>query len=124
MGTLTCATARQIDLVYYLASLGYTPAKIRNNDYWYLSPFRDEKTPSFKIDRKLNVWYDHGEGTGGNLIDFGTRYLNARCPICSTSYLTNGRNQKHGDLHLLVIRDSVEVQIEVLKIHESFLSLK
>ena len=63
--------ARQLDLVNYLSSLGYQPAKIRANDYWYLSPFRDEKLPSFKVNRKLNCWYDHGIGKGGNLVDFG-----------------------------------------------------
>jgi len=68
--------ARHIDLVDYLSELGHTPSKIRNCDYWYLSPLRDEKTPSFKINRKLNCWYDHGIGKGGNLIDFAILYHN------------------------------------------------
>lgn len=38
-----CAAARQIDLVDYLASLGHQPQKVRNQDYWYLSPLREEK---------------------------------------------------------------------------------
>ena len=69
-----CADAKQFDLVNYLASLGHEPQKVRNQDYWYLSPFRDEKTPSFKVIRPLNVWYDHGTGKGGDLVDFGTQY--------------------------------------------------
>jgi hypothetical protein len=71
--------AKQIDLVEYLDKLGYQPEKIRNNDYWYLSPLRDENTPSFKINRKLNAWYDHGIGKGGNIIDFGILYH--RCSV-------------------------------------------
>lgn len=71
-----CTEAKQIDLVDYLASLGHQPQKVRNQDYWYLSPVRDEKTPSFKVNRQLNVWYDHGTGKGGNLVDFGTLYFN------------------------------------------------
>lgn len=63
-----------MDMVSYLLALGHEPAKIRNNDYWYLSPLREEKTPSFKVNRKLNRWYDHGLGRGGNLIDFGIEY--------------------------------------------------
>ncbi|HEU4606900.1 MAG TPA: CHC2 zinc finger domain-containing protein, partial [Chitinophagaceae bacterium] len=74
--TITCAQAKQIDLVDYLASLGYQPQKVRNGDYWYHSPLREEKTPSFKVNRKLNVWYDHGTGKGGDLVDFGTLYFN------------------------------------------------
>ncbi|MFP9100899.1 toprim domain-containing protein [Flavobacterium sp. RHBU_24] len=77
MEKLTCATAKQIDFVDFLASLGYEPSKIRNSDYWYKSPLRDEQTASFKVNRKLNVWYDHGIGKGGDLIDFGKEYF--RC---------------------------------------------
>ena len=76
MEKLTCSGAKQIDLVDYLASLEHQPQKVNSQDYWYLSPLRDEKTPSFKVNRKLNVWYDHATGKGGNLIDFGTQYFN------------------------------------------------
>ena len=71
---ISCAEARQIDLVSYLSSLGHEPARIRNFNYWYLSPLREEKTPSFKVCRRLNLWYDHGLGKGGNLIDFAILY--------------------------------------------------
>jgi hypothetical protein len=67
---------KELDLVDYLSTLGFNPTKIRGNDYWYLSPLRGEKTASFKIDRKINCWYDHGLGKGGNLIDFGMLYFN------------------------------------------------
>jgi hypothetical protein len=77
---LTCADAKKIDLVDYLVSLGHHPQKVSHPDYWYLSPFRDEKTASFKVNRNLNVYYDHGTGEGGDLIDFGTRFYN-----CSVS---------------------------------------
>ncbi|KAA5548107.1 toprim domain-containing protein [Adhaeribacter rhizoryzae] len=70
----SCAEARQIDLVGYLAQLGHHPVKVKNQDYWYLSPLREEKTPSFKVNQKHNCWYDHGLGQGGNLIDFAIRY--------------------------------------------------
>ena len=63
------------DLVNYLAHLGFTPQKISGDDYWYLSPLRQEHTPSFKVNRRLNCWYDHGLGAGGTLIDFGIRYF-------------------------------------------------
>jgi|SRR6218665_75346 len=68
---LSCNEAKQMDLVGYLASLGFSPSKIKGKDHWYLSPLRDERTPSFKVNQKENVWFDHGSGRGGNLIDFG-----------------------------------------------------
>ncbi len=68
---INCNEAKRMDIVTYLESLSIKPQKVNGNDYWYLSPLRDEKTPSFKINRKLNVWYDHGIGQGGNLVDLG-----------------------------------------------------
>lgn len=73
---LSIEEARQTDMVDYLSKLGHEPAKIRHFDYWYLSPLREEKTPSFKVNRKLNRWYDHGLGKGGNIIDFAILYNN------------------------------------------------
>jgi hypothetical protein len=71
---LSCRGARQIDLVEYLAQLGHLPQKIKGSDHWYFSPLREEKTPSFKVNRVSNMWFDHGTGLGGDLIDFGTLY--------------------------------------------------
>lgn len=73
---LSIRDAKEMDMVDYLSGLGYKPAKIRNADYWYLSPLRNEKSPSFKVNRRLNRWYDHGLGRGGNLIDFAILYQN------------------------------------------------
>lgn len=85
---MNCAEANLKDIVDYLQSLGYQPNKISNNDYWYLSPFREEKTASFKVDKRKNVWYDHGIGRGGRLVDFGTLYFN-----CSVAELLNRLSQ-------------------------------
>jgi DNA primase len=73
---LSLEEAREIDLVNYLTTCEYEPAKTRNNDYWYLSPLRDERTPSFKVNGNLNRWYDHGLGKGGNITDFAILYHN------------------------------------------------
>lgn len=79
MKTTNIEQARQVDLVEYLVSTGHQPQKINRNDYWFLSPLRDEKTASFKVNRKLNVWYDFGMGKGGNFIDFGILFY--RCTV-------------------------------------------
>ncbi|TAA74134.1 MAG: hypothetical protein CDV28_1388 [Candidatus Electronema aureum] len=42
---------------------------MQKNELWYFSPLRKEKTASFKVNKTLNVWYDHGEGIGGTIID-------------------------------------------------------
>lgn len=74
MDRLTCAQAKSIDIVEYLASLRILPQKVRGDNYWYLSPFRDEKQPSFKVARGRNLWYDHGMGIGGDLLSFGVLF--------------------------------------------------
>lgn len=61
---ILCAQANEMDLVNFLQSIGHQPGKIRGDDYWYF-PLRTEKTPSFKANRKLNLWYDHGVGNTG-----------------------------------------------------------
>lgn len=66
--------AKSIDIVEWLTKNGHSPQKVSGSDYWYLSPLRQEKTASFKVDRKLNVWYDHGLGKGGNMIELGILY--------------------------------------------------
>ncbi len=76
---MNCEQANQIDLVDYLCALGFNPRKIRREDYWYLSPFRQEKEPSFKVNKNKNVWYDHGLGKGGNLVDFAKEFY--RCNV-------------------------------------------
>lgn len=74
------AEAKRIDMVDYLASLGYQPQKIRSQDYWYLSPFREENTASFKVNRKLNLFYDFGIGQGGSIVDFGMLFHHCTIP--------------------------------------------
>ena len=76
---MNCAEANELSLLYYLSFLGYQPQKVRGEDHWYLSPLREEREPSFKVNSRKNVWYDHGTGKGGTLVDFGTLYH--ACPI-------------------------------------------
>lgn len=62
--------AKSEPLLEFLGRLGYVPTSIRGHDAWYRSPFRmDERTPSFKVDVQKNLWFDHGMGSGGTIID-------------------------------------------------------
>ena len=49
-----------------LSHLGYSD---RHHGDMFYSPFRNEVSPSFHINRKANVWYDHGTGVGGGVLD-------------------------------------------------------
>jgi Toprim-like/CHC2 zinc finger len=62
--------ARDISIEKVLQNLGCEPTRSNENESWYLSPFRLEKSASFKVNRKLNRFFDYGEQIGGNVIDF------------------------------------------------------
>jgi DNA primase catalytic core len=52
-----------------------------HNQHSFLSPFNEEKTPSFYVDPKKNTWVDFsasssGQKTGGDVITFIQRYYN------------------------------------------------
>ncbi|HHH14309.1 MAG TPA: DNA primase [candidate division WWE3 bacterium] len=66
---MTTQDAKKIDLVDVMARLGHTPTKIQGASVWYRSPFREEKTASFKVNKDLNSWYDFGIGEGGRIIE-------------------------------------------------------
>ena len=60
---------KQISIRAYLAEQGLHPAKDNLRYGLYLSPLREEHSPSFKVDYMQNLWYDFGLGTGGSIID-------------------------------------------------------
>lgn len=65
----------QVTVAGLLARLGHQPAKGGGRELLYRSMLRDgDKTPSFSVNDSLGVWYDHGTGKGGNVIDFGLAY--------------------------------------------------
>lgn len=104
---------KELDMVEYLESLGHHPVRISGKNYWYLSPLRNERTASFKIDRTLNRWYDFGEGKGGNLVDFGIRFHGCNVKDflkkLSSDTITISKEQ---------ILQNREVKLTILSIHQ------
>lgn len=66
--------AKQVRIVDFLAQMGHHAQYVKSEQYWYLSPFRAERTPSFKVNDRLNEWYDFAEANGGDLVELG-KYL-------------------------------------------------
>jgi len=74
--------AKQISLAFIVEHLGgkYSHTDRQGNQHYY-SPFREEKTPSFKINADMVSWYDFGQpgsitiqgkvmqGAGGDVLD-------------------------------------------------------
>jgi len=66
---INCEEANQINIVSVMERLGYFPSKILGENVWFRSPFREERTPSFKINSRKNVWMDYGIYQGGKVLD-------------------------------------------------------
>lgn len=62
-------TIKNIPISVVMDKLGFCTIRTYSSDLWYKSPFRKEKTASFKVDSKKNLYYDFGEGKGGNIFD-------------------------------------------------------
>ncbi len=60
---------KHIPITDYLQRQGYMPVQIKGINHWYCSPFRQERTPSFKVNTDRNQWYDFGTGEHGDIID-------------------------------------------------------
>ncbi len=70
---------KNIPIRDYLNSQGIHPAKEYSGYGMYKSPFRDERTPSFKVDYNRNLWHDFGNGEGGSIIDLVMKMK--QCPF-------------------------------------------
>ncbi len=66
---MNCTQAKTIQVEDFLLQLGYKPTREQGQNLWYRSPFREEQTASFNVNRTLNVWHDFGTGQGGDIID-------------------------------------------------------
>ncbi len=75
---MNATQAKKIGIVEFLTTQGVEPQKMTHEGRKaiYLSPFRQENNASFHVDVPKNVWYDHGVGVGGNIIDLVMRMKN------------------------------------------------
>ena len=65
---------KSIDIVEYISQ--YVELEQRGEEWWGLSCFKDEKTPSFSVRRDPPFFYDYSSGVGGNIFTFVTKYFN------------------------------------------------
>ena len=71
----------------FLARLGHHPVQRRANAVWFRSPYREEKTPSFKVNPEKNLWYDFGEGKGGNIFALAGEFIRSGDFIMQARYV-------------------------------------
>ena len=104
---------KQISITDYLQQQGYSPARVQSIHYWYYSPLRNERTPSFKVNTERNQWYDFGSGKHGDIIDLVCALH--RCTISEAIRLLSGAKQvAHQDFSFGGERKISERKLEIL----------
>ncbi|MEG1563850.1 MAG: CHC2 zinc finger domain-containing protein [Bacteroides sp.] len=83
----------QVNIADYIGQ--YVELFERGGELWGLSPFKDEKTPSFSIRPEQNVFWDFSSGKGGNVIDFIKYYNN--CSVGRAIYILKEYAGKSGE---------------------------
>lgn len=74
--------ANSVPLREILQHIGCCPVNEKPRDLFYLAPWRAEKTASFYVNIPRNVWYDHGEGIGGDVVAFACMILEKASQSC------------------------------------------
>lgn len=73
---MTLQEIKQISIREYLSQRGVKPEKENERRGMYHSPLREDKNASFSVDYVQNVWFDHGPGEGGSIIDLVSKLEN------------------------------------------------
>lgn len=63
-----------IDIVEFISQ--FIDLEQRGDEWWGLSCFKDERTPSFSVRKSPPLFYDYSSGCGGNVYSFVKRYYN------------------------------------------------
>lgn len=63
---------KAINIVDFIGQ--YVDLEQRGEEWWGLSPFTNEKTPSFSVRKEPPLFYDYSSGVGGNLYTFVKHY--------------------------------------------------
>ena len=69
--------AKALPLPTVLERMGATLTKQTEREAWYLSPLRRERTASLHVHLDKNLWYDFGEGRGGDGVALVCAYLDS-----------------------------------------------
>lgn len=92
---MTIDEIKSIDLIEWLKLNGYGSGTKKGTKYWYLSPLRNESTPSFRVDPSVNLWYDFGLTLGGNIINLVER-INPNWSHHQALSFLEEQTRKHG----------------------------
>jgi len=71
---MTIQELKKIPIINILKKLNIESVEKKKEEFWFKAPWRNEQTASVKCQN--NLFYDFGEGIGGNTIDFVMKLFN------------------------------------------------
>ena len=74
--TIDLDKIKAIPIENFMVNLGYSIKSITTSNIFFDSPLRSEKTASFSVWKKNNLWKDFGSGEGGDIIELAQRIWN------------------------------------------------
>jgi len=83
---------RRIPLADFLARLGHEPVKRSRNELWYRAPYRDERTPSFRVNVEKQLWYDFGLGKGGDIFTLAGEFVHSDDFLVQAKFIAETAN--------------------------------
>jgi len=99
----------------FLQREGFEPIRQSAAQISYKAPYRVDKDPSLVVNDRKGVWYDHGEGTGGTIIDLAMKLYNTK----DIGFVVNRLNQLYNNFPLDQIPNRNQFEaIEGKKSHE------
>ena len=121
---MNCNEAKRIDIISFLARNGINPDYNQGVNYWYKSPLRDEKNPSFKVNSFKNLWFDFGIGDGGDIIKltsllFKVDSSNALKILSNNNYSTHQNVLNNEDSKVLITNVKEISSIQLINYLES-----
>jgi DNA primase len=121
---MNCDEAKKIDIINFLAKNGIDPDYNQGVNYWYKSPLRDEKNPSFKVNSYKNLWFDFGIGNGGDIIKltsllFKVDSSNALKILSNNDYSTHQKVLNGEDSKVLITNVKEVSSIQLINYLES-----
>lgn len=78
---------REIPIADFLNAMGIQPKNQKGGILWYNTPYRTERTPSFKVDTNKNVRFDFGIGKGGDILDLAGEFIVSEDFLLRTAFI-------------------------------------
>ncbi|MDT0295180.1 toprim domain-containing protein [Mesonia ostreae] len=119
---MNCSEANNFSLVDLLTKLNHKPTKETENVAWYLSPFRNEKTASFRVVKSKNRWRDYGDGSGKTAIDLIIKLNN--CTVLEALAYFNNNSFSFHEQKNFIPKDKSNCEIISVGRIESFKLIK